>query len=112
MAKQSAFVEYVVSEVLMHIPGISVRFMFGGYGVYKDVIIFGIIDDDVLYLKVDEITEPDFRRIDSKQFSVVMKGKSTSMNYWSLPEHILEDREAVEAWIGKAVAVSLRAKKT
>jgi TfoX/Sxy family transcriptional regulator of competence genes len=39
------YCEYVVHDVLGHIKGITARAMFGGYGLYLDGAIFGIIAD-------------------------------------------------------------------
>jgi TfoX/Sxy family transcriptional regulator of competence genes len=49
----SEYVEYV-KEVLEHFGAIRVRRMFGGYGVYHEDLMFGLIADDVWYLKADD----------------------------------------------------------
>jgi DNA transformation protein len=111
MAKSSGFVEYITQEALGHIPGITVRAMFGGYGVYKDGVIFGLIDDERIYFKVDESNRSDYEVAGSKPFSYIHKGKEMSMAYWEVPEEILDDKDKVEKWLQKSVTVSVNAKK-
>ena len=54
MKKDNSFHEYVMRDFLGDISGITSRAMFGGWGVYKDGTIFGIIFDGELYFKVDK----------------------------------------------------------
>ncbi len=44
MIQDKGFHAYVMSYLLGHLIGIRSRAMFGGWGLYKDGIIFGMID--------------------------------------------------------------------
>ena len=68
MKKDRSFHDYVIQDRLGKIPGITSRAMFGGWGVYKDGIIFAIIDDDQLYFKVDDQLQPEFEQLGSSPF--------------------------------------------
>ncbi len=46
------FLNYVVDQ-LSHWGSVSVRRMFGGAGLYRERRMFGLIADDVVYLKVE-----------------------------------------------------------
>jgi TfoX/Sxy family transcriptional regulator of competence genes len=47
----------------------------------------------------------------SKPFTYQMKnGKSGTMNYYEVPEEIMENRELLSAWVEKAMQVSLNSK--
>ena len=48
------FVEYVTQDLLSSLRGITARAMFGGFGIYKDGVMFGIVVDGELYFKVDD----------------------------------------------------------
>lgn len=50
-----------LKELLQGFDTISVRRMFGGYGVFRDQLVFGLFAGDVLYLKADAELEPRFR---------------------------------------------------
>jgi len=46
----SEFVVYL-KEVFEQLGPIRARKMFGGYGIYHDGVMFGLVADDTLYLK-------------------------------------------------------------
>ncbi len=107
MNKSTEFHDYVVYDVLGGIPGITSSAMFGGYGIYKDGKIFAIIVDGELYFKADENTLADFKKLGSSQFTYTKKdGKKYAMNYWLLPEEIMEDRERLESWVFSASSIT------
>ena len=111
-SEKSQFLEYVLSEVLADVDGISSRAMFGGYGIYKDGVIFAIIADEQLYFKVDESNRKDYEQYGSHPFVYSQgKQKSTTMSYWELPADIMEDRGEITRWVDKSYAVSVSQKK-
>jgi len=86
------------------------RPMFGGYGVYLDGLIIGIIAFDSFYLKVDDQNRPDFEATGSAPLSYDTKaGTNTITAYWEVPADVLEDSEELRAWALKSLAVSRRA---
>ncbi|HKY64385.1 MAG TPA: TfoX/Sxy family protein [bacterium] len=107
MKQDQSFRDYVVQDLLGNIPGIHSRAMFGGWGIYKDGVIFAIIVDGALYFKVDESNREEFERRESRPF-VYSRGKhrSTTMSYWLVPEEIMEDPEELDRWIERSVQVS------
>jgi DNA transformation protein len=111
MKQDPSFRDYVVQDLLEGIPGIGSRAMFGGWGIYKDGVIFAIIVDGALYFKVDESNRADFERLESRPF-VYSRGKhqSTTMSYWLVPEEIMEDHEELARWVERSVQVSRKSK--
>ena len=111
-SSKEQFLEYVLSDVLSEESGISSRAMFGGYGIYKDGVIFAIIANERCYFKVDDSNRSDYEQYGSGPF-VYSHGrhKSTTMSYWELPVDIMEDRQQVADWVHKSYLVSLNSKK-
>lgn len=108
----SSFVDYIVQDVLFDLPGITARAMFGGYGIYKQGIIFGLIANDVLYFKVSESNKADYENAKSKPFTYTKKdGIASVMSYWEVPESVLENKELLKEWVDKAVISSIHSKK-
>jgi len=66
--KSNEFVEYITEDLLAELKGVTSRAMFGGYGIYKDGIIFGIIVDDELYFKVDDTNREEYEKMGSSPF--------------------------------------------
>ena len=53
MAKPPDPFHEFVMELFGPMGPVSVRRMFGGAGVFKDGLMFGLLADDVIYLKTD-----------------------------------------------------------
>ena len=106
MAVSPAFRAFVEDQLGRVVP-IRSRPMFGGLGLYSDDRFFGIVDDDVLYFKVDDSTRPRYRRRRMRPFDPM----GTPMNgYWQVPAGVLEDVEELEAWAREAIEVAGRAR--
>ena len=90
---------------------VSIRSMFGGGGVFHDGLMFALIADDTLYLKVDDINRGDFESEGMKPFTYTGKGKPVSMSYWEVPEATYDDPDLFVEWARKAFAAAQRAKK-
>lgn len=53
MARGSSCTADFIKDALRPLGTITVRRMFGGAGIYCDGIIFALLSDDAVYLKVD-----------------------------------------------------------
>ena len=104
------FCDYLIDQLSFWSP-VTARKMFGGYGIYRAGLMFGLIADNQFYLKVDDSNRADFVALGSEPFSYAAKGKKVTLSYWHLPEDVLEDTEQLSAYAEKAYAVALRARK-
>ena len=68
MAKRSEFVDWLL-EVLAPWRPVQARGMFGGFGLYVDTLFFGIVADDVLFLKADAVNKPLFEAAGCQPFT-------------------------------------------
>jgi len=86
--------------------------MFGGWGIYKNGLIFAIIADGELYFKVDDRNRVNFEKLGSHPF-VYSQGnhKPTTMSYWLVPEELMESEEKLSEWVKSSVRASKRSKK-
>jgi len=90
---------------------VTVRRMFGGAGIYADGLIFAIVVDDVIYLKVDETNEPDFIREKLPPFSYqAANGKRAVMSYRRVPDRLYDDPDELAQWASRALAAANRKK--
>ena len=108
MAVSPRFAEFVVQQLAACGP-IATRRMFGGMGIYSGDVFFAIIDDDVVYLKVDDTTRGDFERAGCRPFRPY-GDERTSIQYYDVPVGVLEDADELSAWGRKAIAVAIAAK--
>jgi DNA transformation protein len=109
MKSTPEFADYAV-ELLGSIGRVAARRMFGGYGLYCDGVMFALIADDVLYLKADDATRPEFERAGSEPFVYDARGRRTTMAYWRVPDEAMESRELAAPWARAAYAAALRAR--
>lgn len=105
----SPFVESLL-DLLAPIGGVTARRMFGGYGIYKDELFIGLVDDDKLYLRADAITRPRFDELGLPPFSFTYPdGRMITMKYHLAPEEALASPMRMKPWAMMAVEAALRA---
>jgi len=104
MAVSPGFIDFVVEQLEGCGPIVTKR-MFGGVGIYSGDTFFAIIDDDILYLKVDDTTRKDFEREGCRPFRPYGDERET-MQYYTVPVSVLEDADQLAAWGRKAIAVA------
>ena len=100
-----------IGELFSQFGPVTVKRMFGGAGIWSEGLMFGLVFDGAIFLKVDETSIPDFEREGSKPF-VYTRAKSkgrvgrASLSYWRLPERLYDDPEELAAWASRALAIA------
>ncbi len=100
--RDESFKDYVL-DLFTDFGVVNVKSMFGGWGLYKDGIIFAIIVDGELYFKVDSSNKKDYEDYGSRPFEYTREGKQVALSYWLLPEEVMEDREKLYDWAQKSI---------
>jgi DNA transformation protein len=95
-----------VKDLLGDFGPVTARRMFSGAGLYESGVMFGLVIDDVLYLKADEAFAKKFVAEDMKPFSYTAAGKCVSTSYWRVPERLLEDPDDMRSWAEQALRVA------
>ena len=86
-------------ELLGPVGDVTIKAMFGGYGIFEDVDMFVLISrDDRIYFKVDDTNRADFEAAGSEQFK--------PMPYYEVPEEVLADEESFVEWAGRSIAIA------
>ncbi|HBC58106.1 MAG TPA: competence protein TfoX [Gammaproteobacteria bacterium] len=98
-----------IIEQLSQLGPIRHRNMFGGVGLYFEELFFGLIVEDGLFLKVDETNRHDFEAVGMAQF-IPFKDRPTKMNFYQIPEEVLEDVKELRVWVNKSLEVAVRAR--
>lgn len=101
------FINYV-KDCIAHFGPIHSRKMFGGYGLFHQGLMFALISDDELYLKVDEQTKQAFIDLGSGPFTYIRQNKAIELSYYQAPEILFEDSEAALYWANLAYQAALR----
>jgi len=86
------------------------RRMFGGVGFYCGDVFFAVMDDGVLYFKVDDTTRPRYTRRRLKPFQP--EGMAAMASYYTVPASILEDADELRVWAREAIGAAERVAAT
>ena len=86
-------------ELLKPVGDVTVRAMFGGYGIFESGDMFVLISrDDRIYFKVDDTNRADYEAAGSEQFK--------PMPYYEVPEEVLADEESFVEWASRSIAIA------
>src|SRR5688500_3997306 len=109
MSVSDGYRTYIV-EQLAALPALSTRRMFGGIGLYSDALFFALIDDDVLFFKVDDANRDDYVSRGMKAF-MPFPGQP-SLGYFEVPPDVIEEAEELTRWARRSVEVAQRKQKS
>jgi DNA transformation protein len=99
-----------ISELFAAFGRVDVRNMFGGGGIYAEGLMFGLIVDDVIYLKTDEYSATRFEREGCGPFTYDTKrGERALKSYWRMPDRLYDDPEELADWAKVALEAARRA---
>lgn len=101
--------EYV-RDLFTAFGAIRIRSMFGGAGIFRDDLMFGLIIDDQIYLKVDDHNRTDFEDAGQGPFLFERKdGRTMAMSYYLIPDALYDDTDELAVWAKNAFAAAQRA---
>ncbi len=82
--------------------------MFGGFGIFHQGLMFGLIADGNLYLKADVESRDIFETGGSEAFTYYKKRRPYQLSYFLAPEEFFEDSGACLRWARLAFDAALR----
>lgn len=106
--EQREVVAHIV-DLLQFIGPVESKSMFGGFGVFLEGLMFGLVADNELYLKVDVQNRQDYEDLGLQAFSYGKNGKEFKMSYYQAPEEAMEDAELLSAWASNSYGAAMRA---
>ena len=110
MSNSADFLAHVL-ELMRPTAGATAntRPMFGGHGLYADGVIVGIVIDDVVYLKTDEVNRAEFAALGLAPFVYATRhGDSYATSYFRAPDDALDNVATMADWLRSAMGASLR----
>ena len=108
VSSPNEFLDYVL-ETMSHSAAVTSRKMFGGYGLYREGLMFALIAGEALYFKTDAASVAQFEKAGSLPFVYRSATRSVQMSYWSAPAESLESPAEMRDWCQLAYAAALRA---
>jgi DNA transformation protein len=91
---------------------IRVKRMFGGALIYADDLGFALLDDDMIYIKVDGVNEAVFEAEGCPRATYpTTDGQVMAMAYRRLPEAAMDDAEEACRWARFGIEAAMRKAK-
>lgn len=105
----------LAGELFAALGRIEPRRMFGGVGLYSGGVMFGLIDDGRIHLKVDEALKADMKAAGAQSWIYTERkgpkaGVPQETSYWSLPDAACDDPEEAAGWARRALEVAVAKK--
>jgi DNA transformation protein len=79
-----------VTGLLTSVGGISSKAMFGGYGIFHEGAMFGIVKGTGLFFKVNDSNRVDYEKAGSSQYK--------PMPYYQVPVDVINNTAALLEW--------------
>ncbi len=109
MTANPEFVDMIL-DLLSGMGPVSKRRMFGGAGLFMDGVMFALIADETLYLKVDEGNQPAFDALSLGPFTFQRQGKQVALSYFEAPGECFDDPDVMTEWCHNAWQAAKRSK--
>lgn len=107
MSEAREYADHVI-DLLESFGRCEARRMFGGYGIFHQGLMFGLIADGNLYLKADDGSRALFEAEGSHAFTYFKKDKPYRLSYYLAPGAFFEDADACRQWARIAFDAALR----
>ena len=88
--------------LLLSFGPVTARAMFGGYGLYLDGVMFGLIAHDTLYFKIDDGNRDDYIKAGAGPFTYEGKRRPVEMSYYQVPEAFMDNPTSLAKWAERA----------
>lgn len=110
MALSKSFEAFAL-ELFAGAGPVRVKRMFGGAALYLDDLVTALLDDDAVWIKVDDDTEAQLADLGEPRFTYAAKdGATMEMRYRRMPESAFDAPDEAAAWLRLGLAAALRAK--
>jgi DNA transformation protein len=109
----SAFVDSLL-DLLTPLGEVTARKMFGGYGIYKETLMFGLVSQNRFYIRTDEETKERFidQGCDPFVFCLDKAGNPVVSKYYEPPEMAFANAQRMKPWATMGWECALRSVKT
>jgi len=97
-----------IETALTNLGPVTLRPMFGGWGVFLDGGMLGLVLGEALYLKTDERNRGEYVRAGLEPFVYTRMGEPVTLSFHRAPEP-LEDWDMLEPWLQGAYDAAQRA---
>ena len=108
MVASDSFAEFL-RELLAPLGRVTMRRMFGKTGVFCDGLMLGMVTNNTLYFRVDDLNRAAFKEAESSPpLSYEKKGVTIDLSFWRAPERLFDEHDELLTWARAALAAARR----
>lgn len=108
MAARDSFIDFLRDQIAPLGP-IAPRRMFGVTGLFCEGVMFGVVAEDALYLRVDDHNRAAFREAENlPPLSYEKQGRVIDLSFWRAPDRLFDEPDELVAWARAALAAAHR----
>ena len=108
MVASNSFAEFL-HEQLAPLGRVTTRRMFGKTGVFCDGVMLGMVTEDTLYFRVDDLNRVTFKEAQSfPPLNYAKKGGTIDLAFWRAPERLFDEPDELVTWAQAALAAARR----
>ncbi|MCC7275936.1 MAG: TfoX/Sxy family protein [Alphaproteobacteria bacterium] len=108
MVASDGFAEFL-REQLAPLGRLTLRRMFGKTGVFCGGVMFAMVADNTLYVRVDEHNRATFAEAaDEPPLSYRKGGAEIALAFWRVPERLLDEPDELMVWARAALTAAHR----
>jgi DNA transformation protein len=108
MVASASFAEFL-REALAPLGRIAMRRMFGKTGVFCDGFMLGMVRDNTLYFRVDDMNRTIFKEAEAfPPLDYQKKGRAIDLAFWRAPERLFDEPDELLIWARTALAAARR----
>jgi DNA transformation protein len=108
MVASNTFAEFL-QEQLAPLGRVTVRRMFGKSGVFCDGVMFAMVTENTLYVRVDDQNRATFAEAEAfPPLNYAKQGSTIDLSFWRVPERLFDEPDELVAWAQAALAAARR----
>lgn len=108
MVASESFGEFL-REQLAPLGPVTLRRMFGKTGVFCEGVMLGMVSDETIYFRVDDLNREAFAAAAAApSLSYEKQGRSIDLSFWRAPDRLLDDSEEFVTWARQALEAAHR----
>ncbi|OWJ64680.1 TfoX/Sxy family protein [Inquilinus limosus] len=108
MAARNSFIDFLRDQIAPLGP-ITPRRMFGATGLFCEGVMFGVVAEDALYLRVDDHNRAAFKEAESHPpLSYEKQGRVIDLSFWRVPDRLFDEPDELIDWARSALAAAHR----
>jgi DNA transformation protein len=108
MVASDTFAEFL-REQLAPLGRVTMRRMFGKTGVFCDGVMFGMVTENTLYVRVDDENRATFKEAEAfPPLNYEKKSSTIDLSFWRVPERLFDEPDELVSWARAALAAARR----